>query len=131
MTFYRGTGSSNQSYMSQMDNDVMDRFHKGFKEGEIKEKGFTDRIIPLGPTSWHHDAVAKPDHTFPITKVANYMDGPHHKSRLRCRRDDEIKKRLTELGWLVHRWDYKRPTKKLVEVVFNIVAADVNKRWPG
>ncbi len=129
MNFYRGTGSGDQGNQSQLELDVMDGLHKAFDGGELKEKPFTDRYIPLGDTTWHKDSMSKPDFTFPRVKIAVFLDGPPHRSRLRSRRDEEIKDILIAAGWDVHRFDYKRRTKKLGRLLTKLIIEAVNKKW--
>ena len=128
MSFFRGSGSHGQPNMSQIEIDLMVMFHKAYSDGELKEKPLTDCQLPIGETSWYPNVITTPDFTFTKTKVAVYIDGHPHRSRVRERRDNEIAYYLRDGGWTVLRFSYVRNTKRRRREIFKEVQLAVNEK---
>jgi len=105
--------------------------HKAHDSGELLERPLTDKYIFLGRTSWHHDAMSKPDQMFEKAQVLSFFDGKHHKSVFRTRRDIEIDNILEALGWKVLRFPYRRNTKKKRLELLQTIIETVNKKIKG
>ena len=102
--------------------------HKAHADGELHEKPLTNIPITIGSTSWKSMIVTTPDQTFKKTQTLTFFDGHHHYSSVRSKRDDEISKRLTEMGWTVLRFLYRRNTKKLRMEFLQTIIETVNKK---
>lgn len=123
--------TSKNVFMSQIDEDMMILAHKAYYSRELFEKPLTNISIDIGSTSWRSSIVTTPDQTFRKAQVAAYFDGHHHYSRVRSKRDDEISKRLTEMGWTVLRFMYRRNTKKLRMTFLKSIIEAVNEKIKG
>ena len=128
MSIFRGSGSHGQSNMSQIESDLMVMFHKAYSNGTLKEKPLTDCQLPIGNTSWSPHVISTPDFTFTNSRIAVYIDGHPHRSRVRTRRDNEITYYLRDGGWTVLRFSYKTNTKWKQREIFNKVVTAVNHK---
>ena len=115
-------------FMSQIEVDMMDLCHEAYAARDLLEKPLTNKEINIGPTSWRSMIITTPDQKYEKAVTLVYFDGHPHYSRVRSRRDNEINTRLTEMGWTVLRFLYRRNTKKLRLIFLQSIIETVNEK---
>lgn len=135
MSWMRGS-DGHQSTMSSYENKLLILCHTACDQGYLKERPLTHHWIPLHRTyTWSHDAPASanPDQVYDkVARVALFVDGKHHRSNIRAKRDWEIRSRLRELGWcvlVVKIADYSTPLKAFRELVMPTINQRVERHY--